>query len=212
MIRNFALAASFAAFATGASAASIPYGVQTNISAGTVSGWGFSECYSGTYQSAFNGSVNDEILSCSSNLDDHIILAARQTGSDSFALLASANIGFLTSLQSGTGNVTTAHNGAEWYNQDNYSTGFAGLGDSVSRTTCDTNMTNPELRLCWHTKTAGGWRAGVEKKLDKSTEWEKVLLVEIAPIPDVPSVPVPASGLLLTTALGAAFIRRRRAA
>jgi hypothetical protein len=193
-----------------AGAATVPYGVQTNVDSATVSGWGFSECSASTYSTPSSSSINDDILGCSPDLGDYIMLAARRTGSDTFALLAATTIGFLTNLSSGTGNVTTANNGAEWYNQDNYSVGFAGLGDSVSRNSCDTASTNPELRLCWHTvDRIGGWRAGTATYLNSSTDWEKVLLVASStPAP----VPVPAGLPLLLTGLGGVFLLRRRKA
>lgn len=59
-------------------------------------------------------------------------------------------------------NVTTPHNGSEWYYND-YSIGFANLGSTINQTTADTYAQNDPLRLSWHTSATDlntGWRVG----------------------------------------------------
>ncbi len=68
---------------------------------------------------------------------DYVLVAARQTGSDTYTLLAGADHSFLSTLVTSGGN-TANHNATEWYNRQDYSFGFAGGGDTVSLSSCDT--------------------------------------------------------------------------
>jgi hypothetical protein len=76
----------------------------------------------------------------------------------------SQNVAF---TKSGTGTTTAANDGTgiSFYYDDKWSIGFKKYGDTLSRTSCDTDSTNPEYRLCWHTEQslAGintGYRCG----------------------------------------------------
>jgi len=204
-----------AAFTLGAAvvskAATLPLGVQNDVTAATVAGWGFTECYAATYSVTLGTSISDELAACSVNNDDYIMLAARRTGASVFEVLAATTIGFLSGLDTGTGDTSTtvANNGAEWYNADNYSVGFAGLGDSVFKFECDTTGRTERDRLCWHTlDSTGGYRAGSFTDLNVSTDWEKVMLVS-----STTPIPVPGAAILLLTGLGGiAALRHRKKA
>ena len=74
--------------------------------------------------------------------------------------------------------VNNAHNanGVSWYYNDSYSWGFARENDPLSRNSCDTNNTNPEDRLCWHThgnEVSTGWRCGATTGLNGNNNWER---------------------------------------
>lgn len=201
-----ALAAFVSLAPSSAQAATVPVGVQNNVNAATVSGWGFTECFSATYGTL--GLTTTGMLSGCQG--DTLMLAARRTGSSVFEVLGAASYADVT-YNTGTGNVTHSANGIEWYFSNNYSWGFAAGGDTVSRSSCDTNSTNAAQRLCWHTHQgySGGWRAGSFTGLNSSPDWEKVILVGNA----ANNIPEPASlGLVGVALLGLAAGRKRKSA
>lgn len=215
MKKVLALAALAAVLAAPAAhAATVPIGVMNDVSATTVAGWGFTECYSKGY-GASGDAVADVIAACSSG--GVLMMAARRTGSDMFEVLAAAALADVT-FYTGSSNTTHNANGVEWYFSDNYSWGFAGGGDLVERVSCDINGsawtgTDERDRLCWHTGGGfmnGGWRAGNVIELNGDNGWEKVLLVADA---GSGVVPEPLSLALVGLGLaGLATTRRRKTA
>lgn len=188
-----------------ASATVVPVGVQNDVTSATVAGWGFTECYSATYAST--GTALSTVLNGCQG--DYLMMAARRVGSSTFEVLAAADRADVI-FDTGYGNVTHLANNVNWYYSTSYSWGFAGLGDTVSRTSCDTNGISERDRLCWHTGSGnmnGGWRAGSNAYLNGSTAWEKVLLVanQSAAVPEPMSLTLVGAALL-----GLAATRRRK--
>lgn len=181
MKRMIAIAASVAAMgilsAPAYAADYLPSGVQNNVSVGTVTGGGWTLCFSESY-GAYGSSVASVLAGCSS---DRLMLAGRQTGSDNIMALAQAAFADVT-FDTGTGNVTHNANGVEWYFSDDYSWGFAPGGSAVFRNSCDTvdasvGPTSGQ-RLCWHTGNGlleGGWRVGAAAGLNNSTAYERMI-------------------------------------
>jgi hypothetical protein len=80
-------------------------------------------------------------------------------------------------FDTGTGNVLHEANSVGWYFNDSYSWGFAPSGAVVSRSSCDTETTDPGLRLCWHTFSQAldqGYRCG-DNDLNGSSAFERVI-------------------------------------
>ena len=204
-----------------AHASFIPVGVQENVSVSTVQGsWGWQVAYSGLYRD--NVSIADVFAAVPAG--SYVMYAARPVGAENYTLLAAASetdARTYTSL-----NTTTTANGAQWY-YNGWSMGFAGLGDSITQYSADTQDSsfntgiNGNLRLSWHTSANdgyngvpsvmnAGWRAGRTDQLNESTEWE--LAVLYAPVPE-PSTYV--AGAMLAVAFsvqGLRSLRRRQQA
>ena len=133
-------------------------GPKTNFDISLLGGWSLchSENYGGTT------TVLTTVLSTCNK--PNLMLACRLTGSNTITLAAyapRADVTFNT-----LDDTTTVHNanGTNWYYYPtSRSWGFVVGGDTVSKSTCDTNSTNPETRLCWHTGAGvinSGYRCG----------------------------------------------------
>lgn len=163
-------------YAPEAQAVVIPVGPQNDVAISTVtSTWGWTECYSETYATPLGNTYNDAIAGCGG---DHLMLAAREVGSLNFDVLAAASSADVL-LNVGSGS-TASHdaNGSQWYYAPNSSSwGFAGIGDTISRNSCDVAGSGERDRLCWHTEdSVGGYRSGNNRSLNNSTSFEKVIL------------------------------------
>jgi len=162
-VRNFALASRPGELAQS-------QGVLTNVPLNEQSGW--EECWRSSY-----GTDGEPIADILATCDRaHLMMACRPVGATTLTVAAWAPRTAVTT-DTGRGNMTTNANGVEWYFNDSYSWGFASGGDTVNRSSCDTDNDNPELRLCWHTNagsTQGGWRCGASTNLFDDT-WERLL-------------------------------------
>ena len=145
-----------------------PVGVQTDVPKSTVLNGGWTECYSDLYE---NGgvSMSSILAQCES---ENLMLACSAVGGDEFVVLGQAPMDDVT-FDTGNSNVTHQANNIEWYFSDSYSWGFAPLGESVSRNSCDTAPTAQEQRLCWHSNGGnmnGGWSCGSDRSLNSSED------------------------------------------
>jgi hypothetical protein len=133
-----------------------PAGPQTNVDPSELVGW--TQCHSGTYDDG-SASLATILAACTGS---RLLLACRPVGATPFSVLAAApRADVLT--DTGTGNTPHNANGTGWYFDEGFSWGFAAQGDPIQRTSCDTDNTNAEKKLCWHTFAGnldGGWRCG----------------------------------------------------
>jgi cysteine-rich repeat protein len=150
-------------------------GPQTNVPVDQLDGWTL--CWSGTYDTLEQGLTNTILgQQCTGS---KLLEACRPVGANVFTVLAMGDrADVLFDVGDGAASKHEA-NGVAWYFHDGYSSmGFARAGDTVSRTSCDTNNVNAEDRLCWHTgldQIDGGWRCGTATNLNADPQWERLL-------------------------------------
>ena len=147
-------------------------GPITNLDPLTLSNNGWTECYTSTYADyLLPGDVATVLSQC--NLGK-LLLACKPVGNSIYTLAAMglrSDVLYNCSMSSSCANVA---NGVGWYFSDDYSWGFVNGGDTVQRSSCDTDSTNPSLRLCWHTGGAyGGYRCGSTLSLNSDPTWER---------------------------------------
>jgi hypothetical protein len=195
-----AAAALFAS--TGASATYLPVGPQTNVALSTVTGGGWSLCYSAPMSTFLGTSASSALSACTGDL---IMLAGRETGSGTLLALAETtkvDAFFNTGINA---NATHLSNGTEWYNADNFSWGFAPGGQTVSKNQCDT--VSGSGRICLHTIASfGGYRINDILALNNSNAYEKLVFSASS----APAVPEPATWALMLTGFGLAGVALRR--
>jgi cysteine-rich repeat protein len=149
-------------------------GPQTNVPIAQLQGWTL--CWSGLYsQNAQN--LSNTILGqqCTGS---KLLEACRPVGSQVFTVLAMGERADVLFNVGDGANAKHEANGVAWYYSEQSSMGFARAGDTVTRSSCDTNNVNPQDRLCWHTSgnaLNGGWRCGATTGLNANAGWERLL-------------------------------------
>jgi hypothetical protein len=206
MIRTLVIAAALAA-SPAAAATYLPVGPQLNVSLATVTGGGWTQCYSASMATIFGASAATTLAGCSG---DRLLVAGRETGSSTFLVLAQAlKTDVLFNTGAANNGTTNIANGTGWYNADNWSFGFVPAGETPNKNECDT--ASGQGRLCIHTLTfTGGFRINDIQGLNSSTDYEKLVFTSSGGA----VVPEPASWAMLIAGFGlvGAVARRRRAA
>ena len=182
-----------------------PLGAQSNVALSTVTGGGWTQCYQATMSEFIGNDAGIALAKCGDG--DLLMMAGRQTGSDTLLALAEGN---KTQIFADTGHTSVTHtvNGAEWWFSQEWSWGFTALGDTVSNSQCDTS--DSPLSMCLHTVSSyGGYRINNITGLNNSLAYEKLLFVSSSgSTPN--NVPEPESLALLGAGLiGFAATRRK---
>jgi hypothetical protein len=208
MVKRFGTVVIAAAIvsAPAAAAAYLPVGPQQNVALPTVLSGGWSLCYRQTMSVGLGSSALDELAACGAP-GRNVMLAGRQTGSETLLLLAQAPYADVTFATGAAANgITHTANGSEWYYSDDWSWGYAQAGAAVDKNQCDTNA--GPLRMCVHTlaTNVGGYRIGDNLDLNESTDFEKLIFVADS----APPMPEPASWAMLLAGFGLLGIATRR--
>lgn len=204
MIKAILLGAALAAAVPAAAVSYTPVGPQANVALATVTGGGWTLCYSATMGTIFGSSAATTLANCTGT---NIMLAGRETGSGTLLMLAqTTKVDALTNTGAAdNGNFTTS-NGADWFYADDYSWGFKPVGTPFTKNQCD--FSAPAASLCVHTLNfTGGFSIGTITGLNDSSDYEKLVFTSDA-------IPEPASWAMLIAGFGlvGAMQRRRRSA
>ncbi len=109
---------------------------------------------------------------------DVVMMGCRPAGAPNWSVLAMGPTREVFTNTGDNNNRTREVNGAQWYYSRNQSMGFAPLGVPVRRASCDTDNTQGEKKLCWHTERGNlmaGWRCGEQRGLNGGLNWERAV-------------------------------------
>ena len=202
MRKIFAIAGLLIGIARVADAAPIylPSGPQTGVPLAVVLAGGWSQCYAAPMATPIGNFAENVLNACTG---DYIMMAGRETGAQSFMVLA-ATLRADAILDTGQTSVTHLSNGSEWWFSNNWSWGFTAAGDTVANNQCDTS--DSPTSMCLHTfDFVGGYRINNIAGLNDSVGYQKVFFQA-----DGVAVPEPATLSLVGLGLAAALRRRRR--
>ena len=133
---------------------------------------GWELCYSGSYRNDFPSSTIDQIRN--SQCTKAKLMLGCKRSSNTIQTLAWASRGCIFTNTGSSRHGVTSCEGTDWYFSYNWSWGFVKQGDSVYRSSCDTDKSGCDAcRMCWHTP-GSGWRCGTDMSVHSDT-FEKVI-------------------------------------
>jgi hypothetical protein len=141
-----------------ANAGLIPVGIQTDINTSTLTNNGWSLNFQSSWGSQ---AAHDYEIFSGIALDEYVFIGALDTGTNNIALGAAVLYSDLLNYTSG--NNTNDYNGASWYFREDYSMGFAAIGETISLSSADTSSDSGALsKLSWHMHNhhTAGYRVG----------------------------------------------------
>ena len=157
-------------------------GIMTNLAVSDVVTGGFTQCFSDTYNIPFGNSASTTITATCT--EPVLLVACMPVGSNTLTDAAMANSTDIFIQDPATTTASHVANGTQWYNSDAYSFGYAPLGATINRSSCDIGVPqDSDQRLCWHTSNSfGGFRCGSTQFLNNSTSWVRVVYQRPGPL------------------------------
>jgi hypothetical protein len=196
-VNSLGLAAAMAvALPTAAHAATyMPTGPQQNVSLSTVTSGGWTLCFSDTMDNPFGSSASTTLAACTG---DRIMLAGRETGSDTLLVLAQTlTASALADTGAADNGIYTQSDGSDWFYSDGYSWGFKTIGYNYQKGECGaSNDTYPSM--CLHVMDHVGGHS-INGMTDWSANYEKLVFTSAS---SAPAVPEPTSWAMLIAGLG----------
>jgi hypothetical protein len=147
-------------------------GPRQNFDIAELDGWTL--CYQDVFGD-FGASLADIEADCDGS---QVMLACRELGSSTITLAAHTDRSVIFQEVPNGDNVGVLSNGSQWYFGPSWSWGFALGGDPLNRNSCDTESTNADDRLCFHTsgnELSSGYRCGATIGLNASADWERLI-------------------------------------
>ena len=177
-----------------ANAGLIPIGIQTDINTSTLTNNGWSLNFQSSWGSQ---AAHDYEMFAGIALDEYVFIGALDTGTSNIALGAAVLYSDLLNYTSG--NNTNDYNGASWYFREDYSMGFAAIGESISLNSADTlNDSGSLSRLSWHMHDGytAGYRVGNYKN-NGSGQFQKVVFrASATEVPEPTTLAIFALGIM----------------
>jgi hypothetical protein len=202
MIKTLMAAATLAIAAPVMAADYLPVGPQSDIALSTVTGGGWTLCYSAAMATPFGISAGETLSGCNGS---RLMMAGRLTGSATLLLLAqTTKVDALNPTGAANNGVYTTSNGADWFYNDNYSWGFKPVGAGYSKSECGSGPSS----MCIHVLDfTGGYSIGDISGLNGSLDYEKLVFTNAAAVPEA------ASWMMLIAGFGlVGAVQRRRQA
>lgn len=187
----------------------LPIGPQANVNIATVTGGGWTLCYSATMAQPFGNSAATTLAGCTG---DRLLLAGRETGSSNLMALAqTTKLDALFDTGAADNNVFHTADGSDWFYSDSWSWGFKEIGASFTKFQCD--FSPPAgASMCLHTfDFTGGFSINQVVGLNGSPNYEKLVFMANGVVPE------PSAWALMILGFGAVGAalrgsRRRRVA
>jgi PEP-CTERM motif len=204
-MKAFALAAALVVAAPVFAADYLPSGPQLGVSIGTVTGGGWSLCYSALMGTAFGDQASVTLANCGAGT--RIMMAGRETGSDTLLVLAqTTKADAFAATGAANNDVFTTSNGADWFYNDDWSWGFKPIGADFDKFQCDGGGA-PIGSMCIHTLNfVGGFSINDIIGLNGSDDYEKLVFV----FDGGGVIPEPATWAMLITGFGLVGVAARR--